>query len=77
MNTDMSFMVECTTKELVELVMDDTGQPLSEALATVYGSETYAKLCEPRTGLYYEAPAYVYELLHDELTTGRFCPAGA
>ncbi len=33
-------------------------------------SETFEKLCEKHTGLYIESPAYIYELLGEELRRG-------
>ena len=33
-------------------------------------SDTYAKLSNPKTGLYFQSPNYVYAYLEHELATG-------
>ena len=37
-----------------------------EAMDIVYNSRTFELLCDLGTHLYYESPAYVYELLKEE-----------
>lgn len=44
---------------------------LAEALDILYNSETYAKLQEPRTGLYFQSPVYVFDFLQRELEQGK------
>lgn len=34
-------------------------------------SETYEKLINPKTGLYFQSPLYVYDFLKNEVLTGR------
>jgi hypothetical protein len=53
------------------MLMDERGMSLHEALDTVYNSETYAKLTDSTTGLYFQSPVYIYSYLDRELTTGR------
>lgn len=42
-----------------------------EAMSAVYNSQTYEKILDLSTGLYYQSAAYNYELLKHELQTGR------
>jgi hypothetical protein len=44
---------------------------ITEALDTLYGSETYTKLCNPDTGLYFQSTQYIYTILKEELKTGK------
>jgi len=37
----------------------------------LYTSDTYAKLKNPHTGLYFQSSGYVYDFLLKEITTGR------
>lgn len=67
MTNDEQFMIECITTELVEYVMTDFRCDLEKALSIVYNSETYTLLCDPRTGLYYQSPLYVYDYLKAEM----------
>ena len=45
---------------------------LEHALNTFYTSDTYSKLHDEKTGLYFQSPHYVYSFLENELTTGKF-----
>lgn len=46
--------------------------PLTQAMSVVYGSETVKHLSDISTGLYENGSLFLYELLHEELRTGRF-----
>ena len=67
----IDYMNECTVRDLVLMLMDERGMSLHEALDTVYNSETYAKLIDPATGLYFQSPAYIYSYLDKEIATGK------
>lgn len=67
MTDEEQFMIECITTELVACVMDDFHVEMQTALDKVYASETYAKLINLHTGLYYQSPLYVYDFLKEEL----------
>lgn len=41
-----------------------------QALRVVYNSKTYEKLCDTKTGLYFQSPRYVYDFLKHEIKTG-------
>ena len=43
---------------------------MKKALDVLYGSETYRRLCNPESGLYYEGAVYVFSYLDNELETG-------
>lgn len=64
------FLVEYITTRVVEWIIKDRKLGLEEALLLFHNSETFDKLCEKRTGLYIESPAYIYELFNDELRRG-------
>lgn len=70
MNT-IDYMNECTVRDLVLMLMEERGLSFHEALDTVYNSETYAKLIDPATGLYFQSPAYIYSYLDKEIATGK------
>ena len=67
----IDYMNECTVRDLVLMLMEERGLSLHEALDTVYNSETYAKLTDPATGLYFQSPVYIFCYLDRELTTGK------
>lgn len=69
-NNNFDFLVEYITSRVVEWIMRDQNIGLKEALLLFHNSETFDKLCEKRTDLYIESPAYIYELLKNELCRG-------
>lgn len=69
-NNTFDFLVEYITTRVVEWIMRDQHLELEEALLLFHNSETFEKLCEEPTDLYIESPAYIYELLNEELRRG-------
>mgnify|MGYP003293499251 CR=1 FL=1 len=68
---DFNYMKEALATDLAELIAKDFDMTVTEALDTLYGSETYAKLCNPNTGLYFQSTQYVYSFLKIELLTAK------
>lgn len=65
---DKQFLIEGLTLELVEMLMNDRGLTSDEAMALLYESDTYAKIENEHTGLYYSSAVYVYSFLQEELS---------
>lgn len=70
-NTDFNYMKEALATDLAELLANDFDLTILEALDALYGSETYAKLSDPNTGLYFQSSQYVYSFLKNELLTAK------
>ena len=70
MSDDIQFQIECLSSELVEMLMRKYGWDIKTALDELYSSETYERLCDPKCGLYYESPVYVFSYLQNEIETG-------
>ncbi len=64
---DKQFMIECLTADLIQMLMEDRGLSMAEAMSMLYNSKTYEKLEDERTGLYYQGAVYVMEFLEEEL----------
>lgn len=64
---DKQFMIECLTADLIQMLMEDRGLSIAEAMSLLYNSKTYEKLEDERTGLYYQGAVYVMEFLEEEL----------
>ena len=64
--TRESYMIEEMTKDMVRLLREEQGLSLEDALRCVYTSDTYDKLVNLNTGLYYQSTAYIYSLLMQE-----------
>lgn len=70
--SEKDYMIECMVRDIVLLLMNRKNMDMECALNTLYNSDTYLKLQDEKTGLYFQSPRYVYSFLENELTTGRF-----
>ena len=61
------FQIECLTNDLVVMLMEDAGMSMEQALDAVYNSHTYEKIERTGTGLFYQSPVYVMDMLQEEL----------
>lgn len=68
---DFEYQIECTTRDLADKLVGDFSMTVPQALRVVYNSETYEKLINPKTELYFQSPLYVYDFLKNEVLTGR------
>ncbi len=68
---EFHFMVECITAELIERLVVREKCSLKQAIDTVYGSDTFAALVRPETGLYFQSTGYVLHYLMREMRTGK------
>ena len=69
--TRESYLIEELTKDMVRLLREEQGMSLDDALRCVYTSDTYSKLTNLNTGLYYQSTAYVYALLIKEIESQK------
>lgn len=66
-----SFMIEELVKDLVLKLMEEQKMSMSAALDSVYNSDTYEKILDLETGLFFQSTAYVYSILQRELKEGK------
>lgn len=58
--------------ELANMLMNnDANISMDQALEYVFNSETYQKLLDNKTQLYYQSAGYVMSYLQNELLTGK------
>ncbi len=69
--TDLEYMIEGVTRDLTVMLMVRRDMDMTVALDTLYSSETYQKLSDPRSGLYFQSPGYVYDFLEKEIIYGK------
>ena len=55
----------------VMLMQQHEGMSMQEALSMVFQSDTYQKVMEDNTRLYYQSPMYVFSFLEQELKSGK------
>jgi len=61
------------TAELAEKLLDDFHYSPHEALDVLYTSETFERLQDTESGLYYQSPGYVYSFLLNEIKRAVPC----
>lgn len=71
MDSNFEYMKEAMATDLAEMLVEDYRMTAADALDTLYSSETYQKLSDSATGLYFQSPKYVYSYLKHELETGK------
>lgn len=60
------------TKNLALLLMENNLEmTMEQAISVVMNSETYQRLQNDATHLYYQSPRYVYDFLDKELKLGK------
>ena len=64
----IKMMQEDMYAELIQILMEKYGYTLEKAMDTLYNSDTFARLQNAETGLYYQSPGYVYSFLDSELS---------
>lgn len=68
--SDFNYLKEAMAADLAELLSKDYGMSITDSLDALYNSDTYIKLNDPNTGLYFQSTQYVYSFLKTELETG-------
>ncbi len=71
MTQDIQFQVECLAAELAEMLMSEYDWDIRRALDELYRSQTFAKLNDPECGLYYQGAVYIFQVLKNEIETGK------
>ena len=64
----IKMMQEDMYAELIQILMEKYSYTLEKAMDTLYNSETFARLQNADTGVYYQSPGYVYSFLNSELS---------
>ena len=63
---DRQFLIETLCEDLVPMIMEEYGLTDREALDKLYKSNTFAKIEDPQTGLYYQGAVYVFNFFKEE-----------
>lgn len=64
----VKMMQEEMYAELIQLLMEKYAYTMEQAMGVLYNSETFDRLQDARTGLYYQSSGYVFSFLNSELT---------
>jgi hypothetical protein len=71
MNEVMVMKAYMVNRLAVMLMQQHEGMSMQEALSMVFQSDTYQKMMDDKTRLYYQSPMYVFSFLEQELKLGR------
>jgi hypothetical protein len=71
---DIQFCIECISSDVTLMLMEEYGWGILEAMDKFLLSDTYRKLENPKTGLYFQSPVYVYEMLTEEFSKNKSTP---
>ena len=66
-SNEIQFQIEFLTQNLIKMLMQDKSLSMEDAMDIVYNSETYKKIENEKSGLYYQSPIYVMDILGREL----------
>ena len=65
------YQYDMVAKLALLLIEDGKATAMGDALDTVINSETYQRLMDDKSALYYQSPRYVYDFLLNEIVTGK------
>ncbi|MBO7279021.1 MAG: hypothetical protein J6U70_05420 [Bacteroidales bacterium] len=65
---ERQFLIETLCEDLVPMIMEEYHLTDREALDRLYRSNTFSKLEDPQTGLYYQGAVYVFEFIKEEFS---------
>ena len=64
-------MQEDMTSDVLEYLTDSHNMSMEDAMTLFYNSDTFARLLDAKSGLYYQSVGYVLDCLNNELTIGK------
>lgn len=67
----IQIMKDDLSVELAENLMKEFNYTMEEALDVLYTSDTFERLQDNETGLYYQSSGYVYSFLQNEIKTAQ------
>ena len=71
-NEQIDMMKEDVCTELIALLMKDRHCTMSETIDMLYNSDTYSRIQDQSTGLYYQSSGYSYAFLQQKLMTDYY-----
>ena len=71
-NEQIDMMKEDVCAELIALLMKGRHYTMSETIDMLYNSDTYNRIQDQSTGLYYQSPGYSYAFLQQGFLTGDY-----
>lgn len=63
---DIDYMNECTTRDVVQLLVQEKNMSINEAMKYFYNSKTFKNLLNPETKLFIQSPVYIFDVLESQ-----------
>ena len=63
------YLKETLSKDLIAMLMERKKMSMDEAFRYYYASDTFKKISDSNTGLFFQSPGYVFSSLEDEAAT--------
>ena len=60
------YLKEALSKDLIAMLMERKNMSMEEAFRYYYASDTFKKISDSNTGLFFQSPGYVFSYLEDE-----------
>ena len=60
------YLKETLSKDLIAMLMERKKMSMDEAFRYYYASDTFKKISDSNTGLFFQSPGYVFSYLEDE-----------
>ena len=67
----IKFLIDSLVEDMAKYLMEEKGVSMIDALDTIYNSQTYEKITDLSTGLYFQSSDYNYNLLQHEMKYGK------
>ncbi len=71
MSVEEQMKLDMTKNLAVLLMKENPDLTMEQALSTILNSDTYQRMLNEKTHLFYQSPRYVYSFLVNELKTGK------
>ena len=71
MSVEEQMKLDMTKNLAILLMKENPDLTMEQALSTILNSDTYQRMLNEKTHLFYQSPRYVYSFLVNELKTGK------
>ena len=71
MSVEEQMKLDMTKNLAVLLMKENPDLTMEQALSIILNSDTYQRMLNEKTHLFYQSPRYVYSFLVNELKTGK------
>ena len=69
--SEIDYMNECMARDVISMLVEKKNLSIAEAMDVFYNSKTFENLINTETGLYFQSPVYIYDVLNKEIETER------